>query len=116
MLSGPARRIAERYLTSQQRGEAPAPPKPELGAEERHILSEGAKRQRRSHRGTRIGPIGSMLGRSEDASAAYALTYRSYQSHPSAALQFFSLCDLRPSRKTILPSRQASPEEPCGQR
>ena len=29
MLSGLARRIAESYLTSQQRGEAPAPPQPE---------------------------------------------------------------------------------------
>jgi hypothetical protein len=60
-----------------------------------------------------------MLGRSEDASAAYALTYRSYRSdksHPSAALQFSSLCDLRPPREIILPSRQASPEEPRGQR
>ena len=66
---------------------------------------ERAKRQRMSQLGRRIGPmgligpIGSMLGRSEDASAADALTFRSYRScksHPCAALQYSSLCDLAP--------------------
>jgi hypothetical protein len=47
-----------------------------------------------------------MLRRSEDASAAYALTYRSYRSdksHPSDALQFSSLCDLGPSLRLFFP-------------
>lgn len=53
-----------------------SPMKPELGRKKQHILGERVEGQRRSHRGTRIGPlgligpIGSMLGRSEDASAA----------------------------------------------